>query len=38
VFFMASGSIVEEAPPAEFFKNPQNERTKKFLGEILAQH
>jgi polar amino acid transport system ATP-binding protein len=38
VVFMASGSIVEEGPPAEFFKNPKNERTKKFLGEILSQH
>jgi polar amino acid transport system ATP-binding protein len=38
VVFMASGSIVEEAPPDEFFRNPKNERTKKFLGEILSQH
>ena len=38
VVFMASGSIVEEAPPEEFFRNPKNERTKKFLGEILSQH
>jgi polar amino acid transport system ATP-binding protein len=38
VVFMASGSIVEEGPPVEFFKNPKNERTRKFLGEILAQH
>jgi polar amino acid transport system ATP-binding protein len=38
VIFMASGSIVEEAPTVEFFKNPQYERTKKFLGEILAGH
>jgi polar amino acid transport system ATP-binding protein len=38
VVFMASGSIVEEGPPAEFFKNPKNERTRKFLGEILSQH
>jgi polar amino acid transport system ATP-binding protein len=38
VVFMANGSIVEEAPPAEFFKNPKNERTRKFLGEILAGH
>ena len=37
VVFMASGSIVEEAPPEEFFRNPKNERTKKFLGEILSQ-
>jgi polar amino acid transport system ATP-binding protein len=38
VVFMASGSIVEEAPPDEFFSNPKNERTRKFLGEILAGH
>jgi polar amino acid transport system ATP-binding protein len=38
VVFMASGSIVEEAPPDEFFRNPKNDRTKKFLGEILSQH
>ena len=38
VVFMANGSIVEQAPPDEFFKNPKNERTRKFLGEILAGH
>ncbi|TCR03317.1 amino acid ABC transporter ATP-binding protein (PAAT family) [Neorhizobium sp. JUb45] len=38
VIFMASGAIVEEAPPAEFFSNPQHERTRKFLGEILGRH
>ena len=38
VVFMANGSIVEEAPPDEFFRSPKNERTKKFLGEILAEH
>jgi len=38
VIFMASGSIVEEGPPSEFFSNPKHERTKKFLGEILAGH
>jgi polar amino acid transport system ATP-binding protein len=38
VVFMANGAIVEEAPPDEFFRNPKNERTKKFLGEILAGH
>jgi polar amino acid transport system ATP-binding protein len=38
VVFMANGSIVEEAPPDEFFRSPKNERTKKFLGEILAGH
>jgi polar amino acid transport system ATP-binding protein len=38
VVFMANGSIVEEGPPDDFFRNPKNERTKKFLGEILSQH
>jgi polar amino acid transport system ATP-binding protein len=38
VVFMSNGSIVEEAPPNEFFTNPKNERTKKFLGEILSGH
>ncbi|WP_377299508.1 amino acid ABC transporter ATP-binding protein [Rhizobium sp. SGZ-381] len=36
VIFMATGAIVEEAPPAEFFSNPKHERTRKFLGEILG--
>ncbi|WP_432442886.1 amino acid ABC transporter ATP-binding protein [Neorhizobium alkalisoli] len=35
VVFMASGAIVEEAHPAEFFTNPKHERTRQFLGEIL---
>jgi len=35
VIFMASGAIVEEAPPSTFFSNPRHERTRKFLGEIL---
>ena len=38
VIFMASGEIVEEAPPQEFFQAPKHERTRKFLGEILRQH
>jgi len=37
VVFMDHGQIVEEAPPATFFSNPQNERTKLFLGQVL-QH
>ena len=36
VIFMSSGMIVEEGPPEGFFNNPKHERTKKFLGEILA--
>ena len=38
VIFMASGAIVEEAPPEAFFHNPRHERTRKFLGEILSKH
>ncbi|MFI4994725.1 MAG: amino acid ABC transporter ATP-binding protein [Hyphomicrobiales bacterium] len=38
VIFMASGSIVEEGKPTEFFRNPQHQRTKAFLGEILPLH
>jgi polar amino acid transport system ATP-binding protein len=38
VIFMASGEIVEEAPPDVFFSKPSHERTKKFLGEILHRH
>jgi polar amino acid transport system ATP-binding protein len=38
VVFMADGSIVEQGPPTEFFKNPKHERTRKFLGEILPRH
>ncbi len=36
VIFMDAGEIVEEAPPTEFFDNPKNERTKKFLSQILS--
>ena len=35
VLFMDGGVVVEQAPPDEFFRNPQNERTKNFLKEIL---
>jgi polar amino acid transport system ATP-binding protein len=38
VVFMASGAIVEEAPPTEFFSDPKHDRTRKFLGEILGRH
>jgi polar amino acid transport system ATP-binding protein len=38
VIFMADGQIVEEAEPEAFFRSPQHERTKTFLGEILAHH
>lgn len=35
VVFMDQGQIVEENSPAEFFTNPQHERTKLFLSQIL---
>ncbi|WLS06464.1 amino acid ABC transporter ATP-binding protein [Shinella oryzae] len=38
VIFMASGEIIEEAEPDVFFTSPKHERTKTFLGEILAHH
>jgi general L-amino acid transport system ATP-binding protein len=34
--FMDRGSIVEKAPPAEFFDNPKSERAKLFLSQILS--
>jgi general L-amino acid transport system ATP-binding protein len=36
VIFMDEGQIIEEKEPTEFFNNPQNERTKLFLSQILA--
>ena len=36
VLFMDGGVVVEEAPPAQFFTNPVHERTRQFLGKILA--
>ena len=36
VIFMDQGEIVEEGPPGAFFDNPQNERTKLFLSQILG--
>jgi general L-amino acid transport system ATP-binding protein len=35
VVFMADGQIVEVGPPEHFFTNPQEERTKAFLSQIL---
>ena len=35
VVFMDEGMLIEENEPEEFFNNPQNERTKTFLGQIL---
>jgi len=35
VVFMAEGEIVEVGTPKDIFDNPQEERTKKFLSQIL---
>ncbi|KQP40030.1 amino acid ABC transporter ATP-binding protein [Pseudorhodoferax sp. Leaf274] len=35
VIFMAEGRIIEQAPPQQFFENPQHEKTRQFLGQIL---
>ena len=38
VIFMANGKIIEENDPETFFRSPKHERTRAFLGEILAHH
>ena len=35
VIFMAEGKIIEQAAPEKFFSNPENEKTRSFLGQIL---
>lgn len=35
VIFMDEGEIIEENEPEQFFNNPQSERTKEFLSQIL---
>ena len=37
VIFMDEGEIIEQNRPAEFFDNPQHERTKLFLSQISGQ-
>ena len=34
--FMDAGEIIEQNEPEEFFENPQNDRTKLFLSQILS--
>ncbi len=36
VIFMDDGQIVEQNEPEEFFNNPQSDRTKLFLSQILS--
>jgi polar amino acid transport system ATP-binding protein len=35
VCFLEDGTIVEEAPPAELFSAPKDERTQRFLRRIV---
>lgn len=35
IVFMAEGEIVEKAAPEQFFDNPREERTRKFLSQII---
>jgi polar amino acid transport system ATP-binding protein len=35
VYFTDGGVLVEHAPPKEFFANPKDARTKRFLDQIL---
>ncbi len=37
VIFMDRGEIIEENEPNAFFDNPQSDRTKLFLSQILHQ-
>jgi general L-amino acid transport system ATP-binding protein len=36
VIFMDGGEIIEQNEPTEFFENPESDRTKLFLSQILA--
>ncbi|MCA1510431.1 ectoine/hydroxyectoine ABC transporter ATP-binding protein EhuA [Bradyrhizobium sp. NBAIM01] len=36
ILFLDGGRIVEEGPPEQIFRNPQQERTKAFLRKIVA--
>ena len=36
VVFMDEGAIVESNKPVPYFENPQSERTRKFLSQVLV--
>jgi ABC-type polar amino acid transport system ATPase subunit len=38
VIFMADGRILEQAPPRQFFGQPEHPQLKAFLGQILTSH
>jgi polar amino acid transport system ATP-binding protein len=35
VCFLEEGKIIEDAPPAELFTNPKDDRTRRFLRRIV---
>ena len=35
ILFMAEGKVLEQAPPEEFFGNPQHPRLREFLAKVL---
>jgi polar amino acid transport system ATP-binding protein len=35
ILFLAEGKMLDDAPPREFFKNPQTSRAKEFLEKVL---
>jgi polar amino acid transport system ATP-binding protein len=35
MIFMDGGAIIEEGEPMEMFNNPQHERTREFLSQII---
>jgi len=38
VVFLAEGQIIEEGPPQQLFRHPQQERTRLFLERVLVRH
>jgi len=36
VVFMDAGTVLEEAKPEDFFRNPQHDRAKQFLNQLLT--
>lgn len=37
IVFMDEGQILEDAPPAEFFDNPQCDRAQRFIADVLRR-
>lgn len=37
VIFMADGNIIEEGKPQDIFNNPKEERTRKFLNQVIER-